>query len=75
MSYQFVVRLVIVSVLGVAAPTWAQLPAAASSAAEPEGATSGRHVPDLSGVWVLERAEGNLPEVRCPPSALGVCRL
>lgn len=62
MSYRFVVRTVTVCVLAASVPTWAQVPASAPSAAEPERAASGRHVPDLSGVWMLERVEGNLPE-------------
>jgi hypothetical protein len=47
MSWPFIVRNVIVSVLAVAAPAWSQTAAP---------------VPDLSGVWVLDRAEGNLPD-------------
>jgi hypothetical protein len=49
MSWPFIVRTMLVVILAVAAPAWSQT-------------AQVRPVPDLSGVWVLERAEGNLPD-------------
>jgi hypothetical protein len=61
MSSPLDVRTMLVVILAVAAPAWSQT-AAPAPAGDGAGATQVRPVPDLSGVWVLERAEGNLPD-------------
>jgi hypothetical protein len=58
----YVVRTVAVCILAVGTPAWCQLPARAPGGNSPESAPQARSIPDLSGTWVLERAEGNLPE-------------